>query len=122
MPLGSVPVVMAGEPALTVMPTFPVVLLAGLLESVARTVIVLVPGVVGVPLTAQPLPSMRPEGSAPPTMEQLYGPVPPVTPMVPVYGVLTVPLGRVPVVSTMPPCVAATARLKVMLARVPEAS
>ena len=43
----------------------------GSVESVARTVIVLVPGTVGVPLTTQPAPSARPEGSEPPMMEQL---------------------------------------------------
>ncbi len=59
-----------------------VVLCAGLLESVARTVGVLIPAMVGVPLTTQFAANARPAGKEPDTTEQLYGPVPPVTPTV----------------------------------------
>ena len=45
------------------------------------TVTVELPAVVGVPLTMQPL-KVRPAGSVPDVIEQLYGEVPPATPMV----------------------------------------
>ena len=63
------PVDIVGAVALIVMPTTPVVEL--LPASVALTVIELAPDVVGVPVTTQPVPSDRPDGSAPPTIEQL---------------------------------------------------
>jgi hypothetical protein len=48
----------------------------GLLESVTVTVTVDEPGVVGVPLTVQPV-RMSPAGRVPVLIEQLYGVVPP---------------------------------------------
>ena len=50
-------------------------------ESSTLTVTVELPAVVGVPLTVHPL-SVRPAGNVPAVMEQLYGEVPPATPMV----------------------------------------
>jgi len=50
----------------------------GLLASVACTVKVLVPAVVGMPVTAQLLPRARPAGREPESTEQVYGAVPPV--------------------------------------------
>ena len=64
---------------LIVMLTGLVVLCCGLLESVARTVGVLVPATVGVPVTVHPDPKARPLGSEPATTVQAYGPVPPLT-------------------------------------------
>ena len=71
---------------------------AGLLESDTLTVTVDVPAVVGVPATVQPV-RCRPAGSVPCEMEQLYGDVPPITPISALYGICTVPLGSVDVVS-----------------------
>jgi hypothetical protein len=60
------------------------------LVPVAVTVIVADPGVVGVPVMTHPaLVSVRPPGIVPVSV-QVYGPVPPVTPIGPVYGVPTV--------------------------------
>src|ERR1700712_435158 len=83
---------------LMVMVTGAVVVPGGLLESITTTVTVVVPGVVGVPLTTQPAPSVRPAGSVPALIVHTYGPVPPVTGMVPLYGVPAVPGGSVPAV------------------------
>ena len=69
----------------------------GLPASVACTVNVLVPAVVGMPVTAQLLPNARPAGSEPESTEQVYGAVPPVMVMLAAYGTCTVPLGSVPV-------------------------
>jgi hypothetical protein len=66
----------------TVKVTGPVVVSAGLLESVAVTVSTVVPGVVGVPLMTQ-LFEMRPAGSVPERITHVYGPLPPATPIVP---------------------------------------
>jgi hypothetical protein len=66
------------------METAPVDVLAGLAESVAFTVGVDVPAMVGVPVSEQLLFSVSPAGTEPLTSEQLYGAVPPVTPMLPV--------------------------------------
>ena len=65
-----------------------------MLESVALTVSFTVPATVGVPLTRQPA-SDKPAGRVPLVMAQVYGAVPPVTPMVELYGTLTVPFGNV---------------------------
>jgi uncharacterized protein YaiE (UPF0345 family) len=73
--------------------TVPVLLLAGLLASVAFTVTGEVPGVVGVPLNEQFVFSVKPAGTVPLTMAQVYGPVPPLTPTLPVNGDPTVPAG-----------------------------
>lgn len=59
----------------------PVVDCAGDSESVTFTVTVELPAVVGVPLTVQPL-MLRPAGSVPDVIVQLYGELPPLTPMV----------------------------------------
>jgi hypothetical protein len=58
--------------------------LAGFAESVALTVMVEVPAVVGVPVSEQLLFRVSPAGSDPVTNVQVYGAVPPVTPMLPV--------------------------------------
>jgi hypothetical protein len=78
---------------LTVKVTGPVVVLIGLLVSVAFTVTVDVPAMVGVPVTTQPAPRVSPAGSVPAVITQLYGAVPPETPIVPLYGVPTVAAG-----------------------------
>jgi hypothetical protein len=65
------------------MVTGPVVVPVGLLESVAFTVTVDAPAVVGVPLTTQLLARANPAGSVPAVKAQLYGAVPPLTPIVP---------------------------------------
>jgi hypothetical protein len=78
--------------ALTVIVTGPVVVAVGLLESVAFTVTVTGPAVVGVPLIVQFV-SISPVGSVPATIWQAYGAVPPLTPMFPLYGTLTVAAG-----------------------------
>jgi hypothetical protein len=59
----------------------PVVDWVGDSESVTFTVMVELPAAVGVPLTAQPL-MLKPAGSVPAVMVQLYGDVPPLTPIV----------------------------------------
>ena len=82
-PFGSVPEVMLTAAGLMVMVTGPVVVPGGLPASVTPTVTVLVPGVVGVPLTTQPAARVSPAGSVPALMVQVYGAVPPATPMVP---------------------------------------
>jgi hypothetical protein len=76
----------------------PVVVCVGDSESVTFTVTVELPAVVGVPLTVHPV-SDNPAGSVPAVIVQLYGEVPPVTPIVALYGTLTVPSGNVDVVS-----------------------
>jgi hypothetical protein len=75
--------------------TEPLVLCCGLELSVTLTVRFEVPGVVGVPVSVQPV-SVNPAGSVPLVIVQLYGVVPPVIWNEPVYRVPTVPLGRVP--------------------------
>ena len=50
-------------------------------ESTTFTVTVELPAVVGVPLTVHPV-SERPAGKVPDVIAQLYGEVPPLTPMV----------------------------------------
>jgi hypothetical protein len=81
--LGSVPVKVSGGSGCTVMVTGPVVDTVGLLESVHLTERVEEPAVVGVPVMVWLL-MVRPAGTAPERTVQVYGPVPPVTPMVPV--------------------------------------
>jgi cation transporter-like permease len=68
----------------TVTVTDPVVVAAGLLESVASTVTVFDPAVVGIPLTTQLADKVRPAGNVPAARVQVYGAFPPVTPIVPV--------------------------------------
>ena len=49
----------------------PVELMTGVLESVAMTVMVDVPAMLGVPLTTQPADKVRPAGRAPPVCEHV---------------------------------------------------
>ena len=66
------------------------------LESVAPTVNWLVSRVVGVPVIAQLFAvSVSPVGNTPAVIVQAYGAVPPVTPIVPVYGTPIVAPGSV---------------------------
>ena len=60
------------------------------------------PGVVGVPLTVQPV-NVNPAGSVPVRTEQAYGAVPPLTPIAELYGTPTKPLGRLASVSARLP-------------------
>src|SRR5438132_12839678 len=54
-----------------------------------------VPKVVGVPLMAPLLPRLKPGGSEPAAIDQVYGRIPPVAVSVaPAYGAFTVPSGR----------------------------
>ena len=57
--------------------------MAGWLESVACTVSVEEPAVVGVPVSLQSLFRLNPAGTVPATRVQVYGAVPPATPIVP---------------------------------------
>lgn len=83
----------------TVRLTGPVAVSAGFELSVACTVMFDVPAVVGVPLTVQLFgASDRPAGSVPAVMAQMYGPVPPLTPIGLLYGTPTCAPGNVPVV------------------------
>ena len=72
----------------------PETVFVGLLESVTVTVRFEVPAAVGVPPTVQPL-NVRPAGSVPELIEQLYGVVPPLAPIVAEYVTPTVPPGSV---------------------------
>ena len=79
MPPGSddVLIVTGVTAAATAMPRFAVAVLAGALESAARTVKDTVPDAVGVPLiTPEPL-RLSPAGKEPADSDQLYGVVPP---------------------------------------------
>jgi hypothetical protein len=71
VPLGNVPVVSVSAAGLIVIVSGPVVLWAGLPESVAFTVTVVVPAVVGVPDTRQFAASARPAGKVPEVIAQL---------------------------------------------------
>ena len=73
-----------------VMLSGPETVLVGLLASVTVTVKLEVPTAVGVPPMTQPV-SVRPAGSVPVLIEQLYGVVPPLAPMVALYTTPTVP-------------------------------
>jgi hypothetical protein len=77
-----------------VMLSGPETVLVGLLASVTVTVKLEVPTVVGVPPMTQPV-SVRPAGRVPVLIEQLYGVVPPLAPMVALYTTPTVPSGSV---------------------------
>ena len=103
VPDGGVPSVSVAGAVLTVTGTVPVPVFCGLLLSVAFTVTVLVPVPVGVPVMVQFAPRARPAGSVPAVIVQVYGPVPPLTGIVPVYGVFTVAVGGVPSVSVVVP-------------------
>jgi hypothetical protein len=69
VPLGSVVTVRLSAAGLIVTVTGPVTVPCGLPESVPLTVMVVVPGVVGVPLMVQ-LEMVRPAGSVPAVMVQ----------------------------------------------------
>lgn len=71
MPLGRDDTVSVRGAVVTVTVTGPVEVAGGLLESVAFTVMLVVPPVVGVPLMTQPLPRVSPAGSDPAVMEQV---------------------------------------------------
>ena len=83
----------------------PLALSCGFEESVTVSVKFVVPAVVGVPLTTQLFGARdRPAGSGVDgSTEQVYGAVPPVTPIVALYGVFTVPFGRGPDKTSGPP-------------------
>src|SRR6201992_1967195 len=71
-----------------------VVLFAGVLASIAVTLTDVVPAVVGVPLMLQSFARVKPAGMVlPPARAQVYGAVPPLTPMDPAYAKPTVPAG-----------------------------
>lgn len=74
--IGSVPVRLRVPDGLIVMLAGPETVFVGLLESVTVTLKLEVPAAVGVPLTVHPL-RVRPAGSEPDEIEQLYGVVPP---------------------------------------------
>ena len=80
MPFGSVFVSVRAAGLMT-MVSGPEVVCDGAPESSTFTVIVELPAVVGVPLTAHPL-RVRPAGRVPDVIVQLYGEVPPATPTV----------------------------------------
>ena len=84
--------------------TGPLTLCCGFDASVAWMVMFEVPAVVGVPVTVQLFGvNVNPAGSVPTVTEQAYGAVPPVTPIVPVYGTPTAPFGRLANVSVRLP-------------------
>jgi hypothetical protein len=80
VPLGKEFVIVRAAGLIT-MVSGPDVVCVGEPESVTLTVTVELPAVVGVPLTVHPL-MLSPAGSVPDVMLQLYGDVPPLTPMV----------------------------------------
>jgi hypothetical protein len=69
--LGSEPVKVRAGIGWTVTVTGPVTVSAGFAESVALTVTLAAPAVVGVPLITQPAPRVSPAGRVPETTEQL---------------------------------------------------
>ena len=77
----------------TVIVTGPVVVAAGLLESVALMVTTTAPAAVGVPLTTQFAARVNPVGKDPAVLVQVYGALPPLTPIVPLYGWPTLAFG-----------------------------
>ena len=97
------------------MATGDVVVSTGFALSVAVMPTVVVPAMVGVPERTQPEPSVRPAGSVPEATVQLYGAVPPVTGMVPVYGVFTVAVGGVLIVKVELPGFTVTGTLLVVV-------
>jgi hypothetical protein len=99
VPFGKVAIVSDSGAGLIIMLSGPLTVSCGELESVAFTVSVLVPCVVGVPLTTHPF-SVSPAGSVPAVKLHEYGAVPPLTPMVALYGTPTVPFGSMEFAST----------------------
>ena len=81
-PPGRFEVVSVSVAGAMVMLTGPVNVPTGLLESVTVTDTFDVPATVGVPFTTHPAPRLRPAGKVPDAIMQLYGDVPPPTPMV----------------------------------------
>ena len=100
VPPGKVPEPTVRNAGRMVMLSDPVVVCAGAAESVALTVNVAGPATVGVPVTEQPAPNVRPAGREPAVIVQEYGEVPPLTPMVALYETATLPFGNAPVAST----------------------
>ena len=92
--MGSVPVRLRVPEGSIVIVSGPETVLFGLPESVTITVMFEVPGVVGVPLTVQPV-SESPAGNVPDVIEQVYGVVPPPASICPLYTIPTVPFGNV---------------------------
>ena len=88
MPLGRLVNVSDGGPRGAIITlNGPLVLCCGFELSVTFTVMFDVPAVVGVPLTVHPAGvSVRPAGSVPVVMVQVYGVVPPVARIVAKYG------------------------------------
>jgi hypothetical protein len=84
VPLGGDVSVRVTPDGLIVIETGLVVEFAGLDESVAFTWKVVVPDAVGVPVNEQLAFSVRPAGTFPLARVQVYGPVPPLTPTLPV--------------------------------------
>ena len=89
-------VVETASAALIVIVSAFVAVCAGEPESVAFTVKLAVPAVVGIPLIA-PVLAFRasPAGNAPEVMLQVTAPVPPVEASAPLYALFTKPLGKV---------------------------
>ena len=93
-PLGRVGDASVREPGVTIVRlTGPLTLCFGFELSVTLTVRFAVPATVGVPLTVHPL-SVKPAGSVPVVTLQLYGDVPPLTPITALYATPTVPFGK----------------------------
>ena len=105
IPFGRLVEVSVSVPAvlgLIVRLTGPLTLCCGFELSVTLTVRFVVTAAVGVPLTVHPV-SVKPAGNVPAVIVQVYGDVPPVTSIVPLYGVPTTPFGRVGDASVRPP-------------------
>jgi hypothetical protein len=105
MPFGrlvEVSVSVPAVPELIVRLTGPLALCCGFELSVTPIVRFVVPATVGVPLTVHPV-NVKPAGNVPAVIVQLYGDVPPVMSIVPLYGVPTTPFGRVGDASVRPP-------------------
>ena len=106
MAFGSVPdsVNSPPPPPVMVMLTGPPVVCCGFELSLTLTVRLEVPAVVGIPLTVQLFgASVSPAGSAPVVILQVKGGFPPVTPKTWLYGVPTIPPGKVLASASCPP-------------------
>ena len=86
---------------------------AGTLESVALTVKLDVPAVVGVPVMLPLAANANPAGSAPAVIDQVIGAVPPVDCSAALYVELTIPFGSVVVVMLIVAAVIVMLRLAV---------
>jgi hypothetical protein len=74
---GSTDTLKLSAAGVTVRATMPVVLTAGLAESISLTLSAAMAGAVGVPVTEQLLLRVRPAGTVPLTSEHVYGATPP---------------------------------------------